>query len=160
VTLRLRATDARDLEFAMAAESDPEASPFVTVWSLPQHERAIEDPDQAHLMVCDGDEPVGFVLLAGLESPHRNVELRRIVVVSPGRGVGREALGLVLDHAFGDLGAHRVWLDVKPHNERAARAYRAVGFVHEGVLREALLTDGAWESLAIMSVLEHEWPKP
>jgi RimJ/RimL family protein N-acetyltransferase len=79
------------------------------------------------------------------------------VIADRGRGIGRRALRLVLDRAFGELGAHRVWLDVKPHNERALRAYRAVGFVHEGVLRDALLTDGAYESLAIMSVLEHEW---
>ena len=51
---------------------------------------------------------------------------------------------------------NEVWLDVKPHNERALGAYRAVGFVHEGVLRDALLTEGEWESLAIMSVLEHD----
>ena len=157
MTLSLRPTGAPDLEFVMALEADPDASPFVTVWSREQHDHAITDPDQAHLVVRDGDEAVGFVLLAGLESPHRNVELRRIVVATRGRGLGREVLALVLDHAFGELGAHRVWLDVKPHNERALGAYRAVGFVHEGVLRDALLTEGEWESLAIMSVLEHEW---
>jgi RimJ/RimL family protein N-acetyltransferase len=157
VALSLRPTGAPDLEFVRALESDPEASPFVSVWTREQHDHAIADPDQAHLVIGDGEEVVGFVLLAGLESAHRSVELRRIVVAPRGRGLGREALARVLDHAFGELGAHRVWLDVKPHNERALRAYRAVGFVHEGVLRDALLTEGEWESLAIMSVLEHEW---
>jgi|SRR5215218_4940108 len=83
--------------------------------------------------------------------------LRRIVIGPRGRGLGRRALELVLEHAFGALCAHRVWLDVKVHNERARRAYAAAGFVHEGVLRDALLTDGVFESLAVMSVIEPEW---
>jgi diamine N-acetyltransferase len=157
MTLILRETTAEDLDFVLAAEADPDASPFVIRWSREQHERALSDADQAHLLVASGDAAVGFVLLAGLENEHRSVELRRIVVATKGRGLGREALALVLDHAFGPLGAHRVWLDVKVHNERARRAYAAVGFVEEGVLREALLSDGTYESLAVMSILDREW---
>ena len=156
MTVGLRPTTAADLDFVMTAESDPEATPYVTVWSRSEHEHAIADSDQSHLLIHDGGEPVGFILLAGLDGRHRNLELRRIVV-RRGRGLGRQALALVLDHCFRELGAHRVWLDVKPHNERALRAYRALGFVHEGVLRDAELSDGKWESLAIMSALEHEW---
>jgi RimJ/RimL family protein N-acetyltransferase len=66
----------------------------------------------------------------------------------------------VLDHAFGTLAAHRVWLDVKVGNERARRAYASVGFVDEGVLRDALRADGGYESLAVMSILDHEWRAP
>jgi hypothetical protein len=48
-----------------------------------------------------------------------------------------------------------------PPPERAApeaqRAYRAVGFVPEGVLRDAVLTNGEYESLIVMSTLEGEW---
>ncbi len=78
-------------------------------------------------------------------------------MATKGEGLGREALELVLAHAFGELGAHRVWLEVKVDNERARRAYAAVGFVDEGVLRDALLTGGSFESLVVMSMLEHEW---
>jgi RimJ/RimL family protein N-acetyltransferase len=53
--------------------------------------------------------------------------------------------------------AHRVWLDTFTWNERAQRAYAAAGFVWEGVLREALLKNGRFESLVVMSVLRSEW---
>jgi diamine N-acetyltransferase len=43
-------------------------------------------------------------------------------------------------------------------NERARRAYAAVGFVEEGTLRDALLTNGVYESLVVMSILDREWP--
>ena len=78
-------------------------------------------------------------------------------MATKGEGLGREALELVLAHAFGELAAHRVRLDVKVDNERARRAYAAVGFVDEGVLRDALLTCDSFESLAVMPILEHEW---
>src|SRR5881396_2175794 len=40
-----------------------------------------------------------------------------------GRGFGTEATRLMLDHAFGTLGLHRVALTVFEFNERAIRAY-------------------------------------
>ena len=49
-----------------------------------------------------------------------------------GRGHGRAALRLAIELAFEEHGAHRLWLDVKPHNERARALYRSAGFVEEG----------------------------
>ena len=157
MTLTLRAANENDLEFVVALEADRDASPFVMRWSRAQHANALTDDDQTNLIIEEDSTPVGFVLLAGLCGRHRSVELRRIVVARKGRGLGRRALRLVLTHGFGSLGAHRIWLDVKVENERARRAYSAVGFVREGVLRDALLTDGRYESLIVMSVLEPDW---
>jgi RimJ/RimL family protein N-acetyltransferase len=160
MALVLRPTTAADLDFVLAAEADEDAAPFILGASEQQHRDSLSDPDQAHLIVVDGDTPAGFVLLAGLTDVHGGVELRRIVVAAKGRGTGRAALALVLDHAFGTLGAHRVWLDVMAHNERARHAYAAVGFVEEGVLRDALLTGSGHVSLVVMSMLRSEWRPP
>ena len=54
-----------------------------------------------------------------------------------GQGTGRQAIRLVLDHAFGGLRLHRVGLRVISYNVRAIRAYRACGFTEEGREREA-----------------------
>ena len=62
-----------------------------------------------------------------------------------------------MSDAFEEHGAHRLWLDVKPHNERARALYRSEGFVEEGVLRDALLTGDRFESLLVMSLLRPEW---
>jgi diamine N-acetyltransferase len=157
--VELRDTTPDDLDFVMAAEAEPDVAPFVTVESREQHESAIADPHQRHVIISVGSKRLGYAILRGAEDPNRAIEVRRIVVTERGRGLGREALRLVVDRAFRELGAHRVWLDVLPHNERALRAYRDVGFVHEGVMREAQLANGVYESLAIMSILEHEWDR-
>jgi diamine N-acetyltransferase len=93
------------------------------------------------------------VPLTSIKEPNRCVELRRIVIARPGHGLGRAALTLVLDHAFGELRAHRVWLDVKRDNARARHLYAALGFVEEGVLRDALRVGDGYESLVLMAKL-------
>lgn len=74
-----------------------------------------------------------------------------------GRGYGTEATALMLDHAFGVLGLHRVALAVFAFNERALHAYRKVGFVEEGRARQAIWRDGGWHDEVQMSILEDEW---
>jgi RimJ/RimL family protein N-acetyltransferase len=73
------------------------------------------------------------------------------------RGFGSEATRLMVDHAFGSLGLHRVALSVFAFNERAIRAYDRVGFVVEGRSREAIWRDGQWWDEIHMSVLEPDW---
>jgi RimJ/RimL family protein N-acetyltransferase len=73
------------------------------------------------------------------------------------RGHGTEATRLMLDHAFGTLGLHRVALSVFAFNERAIRAYLRAGFTIEGRAREAIWRDGAWWDEITMSILELEW---
>ncbi|HET7169912.1 MAG TPA: GNAT family protein, partial [Candidatus Limnocylindrales bacterium] len=74
-----------------------------------------------------------------------------------GQGFGTEATQLMLDHAFGVLGLHRVALFVFEFNERAIRAYQRCGFVVEGRSRESIFRDGRWWDELAMSVLESDW---
>jgi RimJ/RimL family protein N-acetyltransferase len=69
-----------------------------------------------------------------------------------GRGLGTEAVNLVLAFAF-DRGLHRVSLRVLANNHRAIACYRKCGFVEEGREREAALIDGRWEDDFIMGKL-------
>jgi RimJ/RimL family protein N-acetyltransferase len=60
-----------------------------------------------------------------------------------GRGLGSEAILLLLQHAFAELRLHRVGIRVLAYNQRAIRAYEKCGFIVEGREREALV-NGAW----------------
>lgn len=74
-----------------------------------------------------------------------------------GRGYGTEATRLMIAHAFGGLGLHRVSLSVFAFNERAIRAYARCGFIVEGRAREAIWRDGTWWDEVSMSILDAEW---
>jgi RimJ/RimL family protein N-acetyltransferase len=73
------------------------------------------------------------------------------------RGLGTEAIGLMLKVAFETLGLHRVGLSVFAFNARAIRVYEKAGFRIEGRLREAIRRDGRhWDEVQ-MGVLADEW---
>jgi RimJ/RimL family protein N-acetyltransferase len=147
-----------DLEFVTSVEQDAANRPFITPWERTQHEGAIRFPDFRHFIVEAGPAyaSVGFVILQGCRNPHRSVELKRIVLQAKGQGLGRACVRLLAQMAFRDLGAHRFWLDVKSRNERALALYRSEGFVEEGRLRESVRSGDGFDSLIVMSMLEHE----
>lgn len=155
--LRLRPTREDDLDYVVAAEADPDNAPHLAPSPRDEHLGFMRDPLQRHLVAEVDGRAVGFALLR-LHPQERAVELRRLAVTEKGRGYGRAALRLAIAAAFEEHGAHRLWLDVKPHNERARSLYRSAGFVEEGLMRDALFHDGRFESLVLMSILRPEWP--
>ena len=60
-------------------------------------------------------------------------------------------------HAFEEQGLNRVDLEVYDFNPRARRVYEQVGFIHEGVKRQALRFEDEWIDASIMSILADEW---
>src|SRR5689334_519849 len=125
--IKLRTTREEDLDFVLEAEQAEANRDFVGQWSREQHQALFTNTDSAHLLfetVAEG-KPVGFAIVNGLQSPHQSIELMRIVVTDKGRGYGREAIRLIKKLAFEDTGAHRLWLDVKSHNQRARHVYEA-----------------------------------
>jgi diamine N-acetyltransferase len=161
--LRIRPTMLSDLDFVVSLEQDARNLPFITPWERTQHEGAIRFPDSRHFIVEAGDEweHVGFVILQGCRNPTRSVELKRIVLQTQDRGLGRACVRLLKQLAFRDLRAHRFWLDVKSLNTRALHLYVREGFVEEGRLRESVrlgADDAAgWDSLVVMSMLDREY---
>lgn len=73
-----------------------------------------------------------------------------------GQGIGRRAIALTLDHAFGEMDLHRIDLRVLAFNTRAIRCYAACGFIQEGREREAALIGDDWHDDIIMGILSHE----
>ncbi|MEV1178893.1 GNAT family protein [Nonomuraea sp. NPDC049784] len=110
-------------------------------------------------IIADGGY-VGEVVLNELDRYNLSCNLRIALIGDRvfGKGYGTEAIRLVLDHAFATTPLHRIRLGVYAFNERARHVYKKVGFVEEGVERDALLWDGEWHDAVLMSVLRHEWP--
>jgi RimJ/RimL family protein N-acetyltransferase len=73
-----------------------------------------------------------------------------------GRGIGRNAIDMVLQQAFGPLGLHRVDLRVLSFNIRAIRCHEACGFRLEGIGRESALVGGDWHDDWITAILEQD----
>ncbi|MFL5819037.1 MAG: GNAT family N-acetyltransferase [Conexibacter sp.] len=73
------------------------------------------------------------------------------------RGLGSEALRTVIRWLIDERGHHRFTIDPAVANERAIRAYAAVGFRPVGVLRRYERgPDGIWEDGLLMDLLAEE----
>ncbi|MBG9387563.1 GNAT family N-acetyltransferase [Caenimonas aquaedulcis] len=157
--VRLRPTMSSDLQFVVSLEQDPENLAHITPWEQTQHEAAIRFPDFRHFIIEGGPdlEAVGFLILIGCRSQNQSLELKRMVVRAKGAGFGRAALRVAKRVAFDDLGAHRLFLDVKAGNSRAKALYDSEGFVVEGQLRDAVKVQGGYETLIVMSMLQPEF---
>jgi RimJ/RimL family protein N-acetyltransferase len=70
-----------------------------------------------------------------------------------GRGLGRRLIEATLAQAR-RLGLKRVELDVYADNTRAIALYERVGFIREGVQRDASLIDGVYRDAIMMAIVE------
>jgi len=107
----------------------------------------------------EGGEHVGNIKLGPISWLHRNAELGIMIgaAAARGKGVGTEAIRLLLGHAFDRLNLIRVALGVVQSNAGAIRCYEKVGFQTEGVFRSAVLTDGEPQDIVRMSILAEEF---
>lgn len=76
-----------------------------------------------------------------------------------GRGVGGALVRAVIDAAR-ELGAHKVSLQVWPHNEAARRLYLRHGFVEEGMLRRHYPRRNGqlWDAVVMGLILDETSP--
>ena len=166
VVLRPLAED--DLDAVLAILAEPE----VARWWGPQAER----PDREELLgraAGDAEPPAGEARFAivvdgavagwlgceeNTDPMYRSVGLDLFLTTSlHGRGLGREALRLAIAHYL-ERGHHRFTIDPAADNERAIRAYAAVGFKRVGRLRDYELgADGTWHDGLLMDLLAAEF---
>jgi diamine N-acetyltransferase len=156
---RIERASTADLPFIMATERVEGYDRFVGRWDEARHLAALADGHYAYFLARDGVTPLGFAIVRDWASAERVTCVKRIAVASPGNGLGRQLLREVIDCIFRDTDAHRVWLGVFPENERARRAYEAVGFKAEGVARGNAFFGGIYRDELIMAILRPEWTR-
>ncbi|WP_075890593.1 GNAT family N-acetyltransferase [Actinomyces provencensis] len=104
------------------------------------------------------DTVVGEVVLNEFDPSSNSASFRTLMgPEGRGRGLGTEAARLILGHGFEVIGLHRIGLDVFAFNPRARHVYATVGFVVEGVKRDAFAFDGEYVDEIWMSILADEW---
>jgi len=114
-----------------------------------------------HFVIClrEGRRPIGFCALHDVEPVNGMAELGIGIGERAewDKGYGSEAMGVLLDFAFGELRLHRVFLHVFEGNERAVHVYERLGFRHEGTEREAYYRHGRFHDVHVMGILADEW---
>ena len=119
-----------------------------------------EVDDRLDLSIIDrsSGEWIGELAINGWDADNRSCGFR--IALGPqgrDRGFGTEATRLIVDYVFKHLPIHRIGLEVFAFNPRAAHVYESVGFVREGVMRDALLWKGEYTDAVVMGILRPDW---
>ena len=98
---------------------------------------------------------IGTCSLRHINQVHQNAELQiRIGEYDyQNRGLGSDAVRLLIDHGFSNLNLKRIYLYVFCDNKKAIRAYEKCLFSFEGRLRKAAYINGEFVDVDLMSIL-------
>ena len=107
-------------------------------WGDPQPDD-LESPDDGDLLAIDVDGAVaGAIQYDEVTDPqYRSAGIDLFLGEAwQGRGLGREAVGVLVRHLIEHRGHHRLTIDPAADNARAIRTYEKVGFRKVGVMRQ------------------------
>lgn len=154
----LRPAAPSDIPRIVALERTPHGRTFVGQWNEGRHLTTLAGGDARYFVSeTESGELQAYAILRGFKEDSGAIELKRIVVATPERGLGRRILEELISVAFDGYHAHRLFLDVYEDNARARHLYESLGFQYEGVMREAVRRDGQYISLHLMSMLDREY---
>lgn len=162
-----RDTDPVELEIYTDAITRQDTTEFMLTGSYPMRQidsKAVWEKERASgdilfSIYTKGGEFIGICGLHGLRDIYHSAELRILIFDkdSVGKGIGTEAVSMLVRYAFTRLNLHRVWLGVNGDNKRAVKCYRKAGFKVEGRLREDIFYHGKWADAIRMGILRSEW---
>lgn len=140
---------------------------IVRWWGEHDEERVrrdlLDDPETVSFAVEADDELIGVVMYseeAERDYRHAGIDIT-LTTACHGQGLGTETLRILARYLIGERGHHRLTIDPAAANERAIRAYEAVGFRRVGVMRSYERgADGTWHDGLLMDMLAAELRSP
>lgn len=162
--LRLKPLRSTDAPALFAILGDAEAMKF---WHRPAVARtataaeivasqlaAMEDGHFLYWTVWRGEDAIGSVDLSALDFAHRRGEIGFMFRRDQwGNGFGREAMGVLIGHAFDHLQLERLEARVHADNRPAKRLLKLLDFAPEGRLTGYVLRDGARHDVDVFARL-------
>jgi RimJ/RimL family protein N-acetyltransferase len=99
------------------------------------------------IFLKDGDRHIGNIKLGPINLWHGHADIGLLIGDRAcwGQGYASEAIGILTDFAFEQIGLHRVTAGAYGDNEGSSRAFEKCGFTREGILRSHWLCDGEFQ---------------
>lgn len=105
--------------------------------------------------VRSDDDLLGLVNIDDLDwtNSHAEIGIALTDKSARGKGYASEALRLICDYAFRELGLHRVWSRIIDGNEASMKLFSAAGFEMEGRMRSHVRRGGVWLDMTIWGLV-------
>jgi [ribosomal protein S5]-alanine N-acetyltransferase len=147
------------LGVALGMEEDPSEEKLLSQIARNDETAAAGAGAELAIAAAESDEFLGILEMVRFAWRHGRCEVGFWLVASARRqGLGRRAITLALNWAFGDLGMRRVELTTLPENEATVALARSLGFSEEGLLRRRNFERGRAVDVVWFGMLRDEWP--
>jgi RimJ/RimL family protein N-acetyltransferase len=166
VPVELRRAEPPDADFLLELLEDDDIRPFLGRRTATTRdevaeeiERSLTEPESFGRFVIEADgERAGMLGFHLLNERSRIARLERLAIHPGfrGRRLADEAALLFQRLLLGELGYHRLELEIYAFNERACAHAERAGFVREGRKRQAYLKDGEWVDSVLYALLPED----
>ncbi len=167
--LILRRPRAEDLGSLLRLLSDQSFA--ATVPEIPRSEREVRDYLKVECSVDKPEKDKCFNLLLERRQDNRVVGLITLVLRKHsqgeigyalhkdfrGLGYASEAAHAFVDHAFTELGLHRIYAETRADNTASWRVMERLGMRREACFRGMVHEDGDWQDVVVYAILSEEW---
>ena len=164
--VELRRASPSDADFLLELLADEHVRQFLGPQTastredvLEEIERSLAEPESFGRFVIELDgEPAGMLGFHVANERSRIARLERLAIRSRfrGRRIADDAARLFQRLLLGELGYHRLELEIYAFNERACAHAERVGFVREGRKRRAYVKDGEWVDSVLYALLAED----
>jgi RimJ/RimL family protein N-acetyltransferase len=163
----LRPVEVEDAKFLSKGENNPTvreslflALPVSLTNEQGKIDQYIKSRDAIVLIIVEKEtnKPVGQTAFFRIDYVSR-AAIFYIAILDPAywsKGFGSEATQLMVDYAFKTLNLNRIQLHVCAENTPAIKIYQRVGFIKEGILRQAMFRNGNYVDFWVMGILRND----
>lgn len=155
----LRALEPEDLEFVYAIENDESIwhvsntqtpySKFLIHQYLENAHQDIYEAKQLRLAICNNStsEAIGLIDLFEFDPKNNRAGVGVVIQNSTDRtkGIGSEALSLIIEYAFTQLQLHQLFANIGTENEISIGLFSKFGFQKIGVKKQWNKINGVYE---------------
>ena len=155
----LRALEAGDLQFLYELENNTEIweisgtlapySKHVLKKYLENAHRDIYEVKQLRLCICNSDDKtVGLIDLFDFDPKHRRAGIGIIISARDDRkkGLGTEALSILIKYAFTILDLHQIYANVSEDNSASLSLFEKMGFERAGTKKDWIRAGDKYKS--------------
>lgn len=165
----LRPVEVEDAEFLAFCLNSPDIRPtFFTnfptnVFRQTELIRSLYKDSREYVpfIICEKNqgEPVGITAFHRIDLISRAAIFSIIIPEKKNwdKGYGTEATQLMVEYGFDVLNLNRIQLHVCSLNTRGIKVYEKVGFVKEGLLRQAMYQNDEYYDFYVMAILRDEY---
>lgn len=166
----LRALEPEDLEFVYQIENDESIwnvsntqtpySKFLIRQYLENAHQDIYEAKQLRLAICKKDtfEAIGLIDLFDFDAVNNRAGIGILIQneTNRGNGIGKEALGLLIDYSFNQLQLHQLYANIGMDNEASLNLFTTFGFQKIGVKKDWIYQGNSFYDEALFQLINHQ----